>query len=110
MWKSYLSIGLNVSQQVNEGSGGLQWPGDLVASSLVLLCDGVATDSTSVLGEWDGFLELQYVLQVTLCIGKGASLDSLTNFTAVLEVDAEVGTTGLGSLGGVIWLFAVDRK
>ncbi len=70
----------------------------------------MATDSTSVLGEWDGFLELQHILQVTLSIGKGASLDSLTNFTAVLKVDAEVGTTGLGSLGGVIWLFAVDRK
>ena len=60
----------------------------------------MATDSTSVLGERDGFLELQDVLQVALGVGESASLDSLSDFTAVLEVDAEVGTT---SLGGYRW-------
>jgi hypothetical protein len=70
----------------------------------------VTTDTTGVLGERDGFLELQDVLQIALGIGESASLDSLSDFTAVLEVDTEVGTTGLGSLGGVIWLFAVSRK
>jgi hypothetical protein len=103
----YLGVGLNVSQEIDEGSGGLQRPADLVADSLVLLGDGVTSNTTSVLGEGNGILELQHVLQVVLGVGKSASLDGLTDFAAMLEMDAEVGSTGLGGFGVVIGLLAV---
>jgi hypothetical protein len=57
----------------------------------------VSADTTGVLGERDSILELKDVLKVALGIAEGATLDSNTNFTAVLEVNSQVSSTGLGS-------------
>lgn len=91
-----VGVGLDVAKKVQEDTGGLLGPADLVTNGLVLLADGVSADTTSVLGERDGVLELKDVLQVLLSILQGSTLDGLTDFTAVLEVDSDVATSGLG--------------
>lgn len=93
-------VGLDVAQKIQESSGGLLGPANLVTRGGVLLGDGVSADATGVLGERDGILELQNVLQVFPGILQGSALDGLANFTAVLEVDSDVSALGLGGCDG----------
>lgn len=104
-----LSVGLDVAKKINEDLGGLDWPRDLVTRSLVLLGDGVTGDTTGVLGEWNGILEVKDVLKVGLGVGEGAALDGVTNLTGVLEVDTDVRTGGLSSLLNILWDLTIIR-
>lgn len=89
------SVGLNVAKKVQEDTGSLLGPADLVTDGLVLLANRVSANTTSVLGVWDGILELKDIFQVLLGILDGSALDSLTDFTAVLEMYSDVATSGL---------------
>lgn len=103
----HFSVRLNVAQQVQESLGGLLWPTNLVSRSLILLANSVSANASSVLGEWDSILVLQHILQVALSLGQRHSLDSMTDLTAMLEVNSQVSTSGLGSLGSIINFFTV---
>ena len=89
-------IGLDVGKESDENLGGLLRPGNLVASYLQLLGLCVTADGASVLGEGDGLLVLEDVLKVCLCLQDSATLDSLADLTAVLVVNTDVISTGLG--------------
>lgn len=68
----------------------------MVSRGLVLLSNGVSANATSVLSERNSLLEGQYVLKVSSGLGDRSALDSLADFAAVLEVDSQVGASGLG--------------
>jgi hypothetical protein len=91
-----IGVRLNVAKKVQEDTSGLLRPADFVTNGLVLLSNGVSANSTSVLGVWDGVLKLKNVLQVALGLLDGSALDSLSNFSAVLEMYSDVTTSGLG--------------
>lgn len=87
---SNLSIGLKVSQKIQEALGGLHGESNFVTRGLVLLGDGVSSDTTSVLGEWNSSLLDQDVLEISLSLGQFQTLDGSANFTAVLVVNSEM--------------------
>jgi hypothetical protein len=104
-----IGVRLNVAKKVQEDTSGLLRPADFVTNGLVLLSNGVSANSTSVLGVWDGVLKLKNVLQVALGLLDGSALDSLSNFSAVLEMYSDVTTSGLGDLGLVGEFLAVNQ-
>ncbi len=92
-----LSVGRDVGQQVKEGLGGLLRPGNLVSRGLVDLSGRVTANATSVLGERDSSLVDQHLLQITLGLGHLQSLDGVSDFSAMLVVNAKVTSLCLGS-------------
>jgi len=103
-----LGIGLAIQQQVEEGLGGLEGPADLVSGGLVSLAYGVSTNARGVFREGNRLLELQHVLEESLRLGELHALDGVSNLAAVLEVDAQVSSAGLGGLGDIIGFLAVS--
>lgn len=93
---AHVGVGLDVGEQIKEGAGSLDGPSDLVTRGLVSLANSMSANTTSVLGERNSFLELEDILEVSLSLANGAALDGLTNLTAVLEVNSDVSSTGLG--------------
>ena len=61
-----LSIGTNVGQQIQKGSGSLLWPSNLVTSSLIDLSLSMSTSSTIITSEWDGFFVFQDIFKIRL--------------------------------------------
>lgn len=68
----------------------------MVTRGLVLFGNSVSANTTSVLSERNSLFEGQYVLEVSSGLGDGSALDGLTDFAAVLEVDSQMGASGLG--------------
>ena len=93
-----LGVGLGVLDEVEDDLGGLNGPPAGVSGGVDLLSLGVVADSSGVLGEGDGGLELEDVVHELLGLGGGHAVDVVGNFAAVLEVDTEVGAAALGDL------------
>ena len=56
---------------------------------------GMTTNTTVVAGEGDGLLVGNNVVEILLSLDQRHMSDGTTDFTSVLEVDSEVGTTSL---------------
>ena len=93
----YLGVGLNVLEQVKESLGGLHRETNLVTGSFVKLSDGMTANSTGVLGERDGSLVLEHIVQILASSQNLLALKSMADLTAVLVVHTQVVDASLGS-------------
>jgi hypothetical protein len=94
---SNLSIGLKVSQKIQKALSGLHRKSNFVTRGLVGLGDGVSSNTTSVLGEWNSSLLDQDVLEIGLSLGESQALDGSANLTAMLVVNSEMTHTSFNS-------------
>mmetsp|Transcript_1799 Transcript_1799/g.3873 ORF Transcript_1799/g.3873 Transcript_1799/m.3873 type:complete len:216 (+) Transcript_1799:743-1390(+) len=95
-----LGIGDGVEEEVPVDGGRLYRPPALVAGGVDLLGHSLAADAPGEYGKGDDRLVLEDVVEV---LDGGVDLHALGeggDLAAVLEVDAEVGSTGLGDLLG----------
>ena len=82
-------------KEINEGLSSLLGPSDLVTRGLVLLGNSMSANTTSVLGERDSSLVFQDVFQITSSLGQSQTLNSISDFAAVLVVNTDVSSSGL---------------
>ena len=107
---SYLSVGFKITDEVQEDTSSLCGESAFVARSFVLLAYSVTSNATSVFCEGDGSLLNQYITQVRSSLGKTHSLNCTGDFTAVLVVNANVGSAGLYGLGGIVNVSAINQQ
>ena len=89
-------IGNSVGEEILHNGGGLDGPPSLISGGLVLLGHGLTADTSSVFGEGDDVLVCEHIFHEFVGLGGVQSLDVVGDFSAVLEVHAEVGAAALG--------------
>lgn len=91
-----LGIGNCVGKEVLNNDGGLNGPPSLVSGGVVLLGHALASDTAGVFREGYDVLESDHIFHEFVRLARIQSLDVVSDLPAVLEVDAEVGSSRLG--------------
>ena len=91
-------VGNRVLQQRLVHTDGLDGPPSLVSGGVTLLGHTLASNTSSVLDEWDNCLECKDVVQHLEGLRRLHALGVMSNLTTVLVVHTKVRTTRLGSL------------
>jgi hypothetical protein len=100
-----LGVGLCVLQQVEKELARLGRPAALGGAVNLGLSVSAYTSHES--SEGNDFLLCDDILEILGGSVEGHLLDGLGRLTGVLEVNPEVGSACLGTLGGVVWLDGV---
>ena len=93
-----LGIRNGVAQKIIVDLHGLDWPASCVSRSLVLLGLCVMSNTSGESDEWDGRFEGKNVVAELACFSDIHSMSGVSDFTAMLELDAKMGASRLGSL------------
>ena len=89
------TVSLEVVKEDKEELASSFGPSALVTGSLDEMTLGVTTNTTVVASEGNGTLVGNNVVEILLSLDQRHVSDGTTDFTSVLEVDSEVGTTSL---------------
>ena len=89
------TVRLEVVEEDKEELASSFGPSALVTGSLDEMTLSVTTHTTVVASEGDGTLVSNDVVEISLSLDQRHVSDGTTDFTSVLEVDSEVGTTSL---------------
>ena len=89
------TVSLEVVEEDKEELASSFGPSALVTGSLDEMTLGVTTNTTVVASEGNGTLVGNNVVEILLSLDQRHVSDGTTDFTSVLEVDSEVGTTSL---------------
>ena len=89
------TVRLEVVEEDKEELASSFGPSALVTGSLDEMTLSVTTHTTVVTSEGDGTLVSNDVVEISLSLDQRHVSDGTTDFTSVLEVDSEVGTTSL---------------
>jgi len=90
-----LGVRDEVLQETNDNLGGLDWPATLGVLELLGLSG--STNTTVESAEWNASLLLNDSVEVLDSISHSGSSNSGADFEGVLEVNADVGSSGLAS-------------
>jgi hypothetical protein len=91
-----IGVALSIDEEVEQEATRLLWEADVVTGRLlVLLTDGGATSLLAEASERNGILVLDNVVQITLSLLQGHTLEHAGCFASVLEVNTEVRAASL---------------